>query len=91
MFILMVIYLRKKDNIIGLFVKFSLDITNFLDKTLKKHYVAFKIQRPHNYWNGGNDNDLAISFIDWNPEAPNSNMGVWQPVEVEIFEKKQLI
>ena len=80
----------KKENIIGTFVKYTLDITNFLDKSLKKHYVAFKIQRPHNYWNGGNDTDLAISFVDWNPEAPDSNMGVWQPVDVEIFEKKQL-
>ena len=72
----------KKENIIGTFVKYTLDITNFLDKSLKKHYVAFKIQRPHNYWNGGNDTDLAISFVDWNPEAPDSNMGVWQPVDV---------
>ena len=81
-----------KENITGTFIKYSLDITEFLNKTIKKHYIAFKISRPHNKWNVSNENetDLAISFVDWNPEAPDSNMGIWQPVDIEIFEKKHL-
>jgi exo-1,4-beta-D-glucosaminidase len=57
------------------------------------HYVVFKISRPHNQWGGKayeNDTDLAISFVDWNPEAPDSNMGIWQPVDIEIFNNQQL-
>ena len=84
---------EEKDKIIGTFVKYTLDITNFIDKNLHTHYVAFDIERPHNQWGGklyNNQTDLAISFVDWNPEAPDSNMGIWQPVDVEIFEQIQL-
>ena len=82
-----------KDKIIGTFIKYTLDITKYLNKDLKTHYVAFKISRPHNQWGGSaysNETDLAISFVDWNPEAPDSDMGIWQPVDVEIFNKKRL-
>ena len=82
-----------KENIIGTFIKYSLDITNYINKDLKIHYIAFKISRPHNQWGGSqyqNETDLAISFVDWNPEAPDSNMGIWQPVDIEIFEKNKL-
>ena len=81
---------EEKDKIIGTFVKYTLDITNFIDKNLKTHYVAFDIDRPHNHWRISNETDLAISFVDWNPEAPDSNMGIWQPVDVEIFDQIQL-
>ena len=82
-----------KDKIVGTFIKYTLDITKYLNKDLKTHYVAFKISRPHNQWGGSaysNETDLAISFVDWNPEAPDSDMGIWQPVDVEIFNKKRL-
>ena len=84
---------EEKNKIIGTFVKYSLDVTNLIDKNLKTHYVAFDIYRPYNQWGGkkySNQTDLAISFVDWNPEAPDSNMGIWQPVDVEIFEQKQI-
>ena len=42
----------KKEDIIGTFVKYSLDITKFLDFSIKKHFIAFKISRPHNQWGG---------------------------------------
>ena len=81
----------KKDQIIGTFVKYSLDISDYLDKKSTIHYIAFKMSRPHNQWNGDSTElDLAISFVDWNPEAPDSNMGIWQPVDVEMFRKKVL-
>ena len=83
----------KRENIIGTFVKYTLDITRYLNLDSNIHYVVFQIARPHNQWGGKsyeNETDLAISFVDWNPEAPDSNMGIWQPVDVEIFGKKQL-
>ena len=82
-----------KENIIGTFIKYSLDITQYLNKELNIHYIAFKVSRPHNQWGGSayqNETDLAISFVDWNPEAPDSNMGIWQPVDIELFEKNTL-
>ena len=33
--------------------------------------------------------DLALSFIDWNPYAPDSSMGIWQKVELQVFFKDE--
>ena len=82
---------EKQENIIGTFIKYTLDITSFLNNN-DIHYIAFKIKRPYNQWGGGiansNQTDLAISFVDWNPEAPDSNMGIWQPIDIEIIPYK---
>ena len=84
--------IESKENIIGTFVKYTLDITSFLDTNKKEHYVAFKIKRPYNQWDGEKEKkdelDLATTFVDWNPESPDGNMGVWLPVEVEIIKNK---
>jgi len=29
------------------------------------------------------ENDLAITFVDWNPAPPDKNMGLWRAVEVD--------
>ena len=82
--------IEKQENIVGTFVKYTLDITSFLNNN-HVHYIAFKIKRPYNQWGGAaysNQTDLAISFVDWNPEAPDSNMGIWQPVDIEIIPYK---
>ena len=85
-------FVESQENIIGTFVKYTLDITSSLNNN-ELHFIAFKIKRPYNQW-GGKDNynqtDLAISFVDWNPEPPDSNMGIWQPVEIELVPKKIL-
>ena len=82
----------KKEDIVGTFVKFTLDITSFLKKESNTHYVAFKIERPDNPWEGEKErsdkNDLAITFVDWNPEPPDFNMGIWQPVDIEVIPYK---
>ena len=49
--------------------------------------------RPYNKWEAKGittENDLSISFVDWNPDPPDSNIGVWLPVEIEIFKKNKL-
>ncbi len=28
------------------------------------------------------ENDLAITFVDWNPQPPDKNMGLWRDVEI---------
>ena len=79
--------------LIGTFIKYTIDITNYLDYSKKTHIILFSIKRPHNQWGGRqyeNETDLSISFVDWNPEAPDSNMGIWQPVDVEILENKTI-
>jgi len=84
---------KYKKIIIGTFIKYSIDITNYLDYKKKTHIILFSIKKPHNQWGGKkyeNETDLSISFVDWNPEAPDSNMGIWQPVDVEIFERKAI-
>ena len=84
--------IAKKEDIKGTFVKFTLDITSYLKYNADIHFIAFKIQRPYNQWLGekelNNNTDLALTFVDWNPESPDYNMGVWQPVEIEIIRNK---
>ena len=81
--------IEKKENIIGTFVKFTLDITSFLKMDRNIHYIAFKIERPDNPWEGdkvkSNKTDLSTTFVDWNPEPPDFNMGIWQPVDIEVI------
>ena len=83
--------IANETEIIGTFVKFTIDITQYLNTNNNTHNIVFKINRPHNQWGGSyTDTDLAISFVDWNPEAPDSNMGIWQPVEIETIPIKTL-
>ena len=83
---------ENQNNIIGTFVTYTLDITNFLNKSINVHHIAFKIKRPYNQWLGeeelSNNTDLATTFVDWNPEPPDSNMGIWQPVDIEFIPDK---
>ena len=86
--------IAEKEDIVGTFVIFTLDITSFLKKDSDTHYIAFKIKRPYNP--SGPDPlkktskyvDLSISFVDWNVEPPDVNMGIWQPVDIEIIPYK---
>ena len=78
--------------VVGTFRAFTLDVTAPVRAHAATaaadapHTVAFRVARPHNQWGSHklNETDLAISFVDWNPEAPDSSMGVWQPVDVEL-------
>ena len=82
-----------KELLIGTFIKFEFDIKEFLDIKKEEHYLIFKLTRPHNDWKNKTKDeiDLAISFVDWNPEAPDSNLGVWQPCEIELIEKRDIL
>ena len=82
-----------KEILIGTFIKFEFNIKEFLDINKEEHYLIFKLIRPHNNWKNKTKDeiDLAISFVDWSPEAPDSNLGVWQPCEIELIEKKDIL
>ena len=83
--------IETQKNIIGTFVKYTLDITSSIKDENNVHYIAFKIKRPYNQWLGeeilSNQTDLATTFVDWNPESPDSNMGIWQPIDIQIIPK----
>ena len=67
-----------EEEIIGTFIKYQFDIKKYLKYT-DDHYILFKLYRPHNLWGKKymkEELDLAISFVDWNPEDPDSNIGV---------------
>ena len=83
--------IETQKNIIGTFVKYTLDITSSIKDENNVHYIAFKIKRPYNQWLGeeilSNQTDLATTLVDWNPESPDSNMGIWQPIDIQIIPK----
>ena len=82
-----------EEEIIGTFIKYQFNIKKYLKYT-DEHYILFKLYRPHNLWGKKymqDELDLAISFVDWNPEAPDSNLGVWQPVEIELLGKNDIV
>eukprot|EP00047_Mylnosiga_fluctuans_P007081 m.250997 g.250997 ORF g.250997 m.250997 type:complete len:850 (+) comp16986_c0_seq1:23-2572(+) len=48
-----------------------------------EHAVAIEVYRPYDRALGpdaSSELDLAISFVDWAPYPPDSNMGLWQDV-----------
>ena len=64
------------DDVVGTFRYFSFPIP--LAASQASHAVALEIYRPHDRALGANvsgEMDLAISFVDWNPYPPDSNMG----------------
>ena len=64
------------DDFVGTFRYFDVPVP--LAASQSKHAIALEVFRPHDRALGLNtslDMDLAISFVDWNPYPPDSNMG----------------
>jgi exo-1,4-beta-D-glucosaminidase len=61
-----------------------------VDNTLESPYRRFQLDVSHLLKSGVNvlavkilppqKSDLSIGFVDWNPPAPDLNMGIWRPV-----------
>ena len=64
----------KADSVFGAFRQFELDVSGLL--TDGKNYLAVRIQPPQ-------PGDFTIGFVDWNPEPPDHNMGIWRGVRLE--------
>ena len=60
------------DEIVGAFRRYQLDVTAFV-KDGAKNVVAVGVSAPK-------AGELGITFVDWNPMAPDKEMGLWQEV-----------
>jgi exo-1,4-beta-D-glucosaminidase len=60
---------------VGTYRQLSYDITALARYGDVPNVVAVSVAPPAT-------NDLAITFVDWNPPAPDRNMGLWQDVFV---------
>lgn len=66
-----------KEDVIGTFREHYLDITGFVTSG-QKSAMAILVYAPDIF------RDLAIYFVDWNPEPPDYSMGLWMPVHVDV-------
>lgn len=64
----------KSENIVGTFRTFEFDITGLM-KVDAVNVIAIEVFPPK-------ANDLAISWVDWNPSPPDKNMGIWKRVTI---------
>ena len=58
----------------GAFRRFSIDVTADV-KTTEKNVLAVEVFPPKK-------GEPTIGFVDWNPAAPDNNMGLWREVRV---------
>lgn len=81
------VQVAREGDIVGVFRWFELDITSALSASSSStdHCVALRIHRSYGMWGSGlNETDLGFTFVDWNPEPPDSSMGLLMPVEVAV-------
>ncbi len=64
-----------KEEIFGSFRVFELDVSDIIRPG--KNFLAVEIFPPQ-------PGDFTIGFVDWNPEPPDKNMGIWRPVVLRL-------
>lgn len=64
--------IAKSDEVAGAWRTWEFDVTRHLQPG-KENVVAVQVFAP-------TENDLAITFVDWNPSPPDKNMGLWREV-----------
>lgn len=64
-----------KDEIFGSFRIFEFNISDIVRPG--KNFLAVEVFPPQL-------GDFTIGFVDWNPEPPDRNMGVWRPVILRL-------
>ncbi|MCK4446099.1 MAG: glycoside hydrolase family 2, partial [Candidatus Marinimicrobia bacterium] len=69
------------DSIIGAFRRFELDVTGYLNQGL--NCLAFEVFPPK-------PGDFTIGFVDWNPQPPDANMGIFRPVSIHFTNVLQI-
>lgn len=62
-----------QERLEGAFGIYKLDITPYVREG--ENTLAIKIYPPKK-------GDLTLGFVDWNPEAPDKNMGLWRGVKL---------
>jgi exo-1,4-beta-D-glucosaminidase len=66
--------IAKSDDVAGAWRTYEFNITNAALMG-KPNVLAVQVFSP-------TENDLAITFVDWNPAPPDKNMGLWRDVEI---------
>ena len=64
------------NSVFGAFRQYEFDVTNYA-KFGRANVLAVEVCKP-------GPGALTLGFVDWNPEAPDRNMGLWRPVELHI-------
>ena len=64
--------LAGSDQVVGAFRRYDFNVTQLVHPG-KKNVVAVEVSAPE-------ANDLAITWVDWNPTPPDKDMGLWQEV-----------
>ena len=68
--------LADTNSIFGAFRQFTFDVTKDV-KFGGNNVLAIRIYRPQ-------PGALTIGFVDWSPEPPDHDMGIWRPVRIHI-------
>jgi len=66
--------IAKSDDIAGAWRTYEFNVTDAA-KPGSENVLAVQVYAP-------TENDLAITFVDWNPAPPDKNMGLWREVYV---------
>src|SRR5713101_8314369 len=64
--------IANSNDVVGAWRTYEFNITNAL-KPGRANVLAVQVFAP-------TENDLAITFVDWNPAPPDKNMGLWREV-----------
>jgi exo-1,4-beta-D-glucosaminidase len=60
------------DKVVGMWRTFYFNVTALAEPG-KSNGLAVEVFAPH-------PNDLAVTWVDWNPLPPDKDMGLWRPV-----------
>jgi exo-1,4-beta-D-glucosaminidase len=66
--------IANSNDVAGAWRTYEFDITNTALPG-KTNVLAVEVQ-------ASTENDLGITFVDWNPQPPDKNMGLWRGVEI---------
>lgn len=69
------VLIASRDSIYGTFRRFEFNITNLIKDSSNILAVEIFKQQP---------GDFGRGFVDWNPEPPDDNMGIWREVYLKI-------
>jgi exo-1,4-beta-D-glucosaminidase len=74
--------LASTSTAVGSFVYFEYDVSRLLQTS--DNVLAVELYQPWDTWTPSDNNstDLAISFVDWAPFAPDMSMGLWRGVSL---------
>ena len=75
---------RNGTGMVGTLRYFDFDISTLRDDK-NANVLSVRLQRPHDWPMEPNSTELAMPFLDWNPEPPDGNLGIWRDIELTMF------